>query len=127
MIRRVLRLKDVKKATGLSRSSIYALRKRGLFPPSVKGVVVWRGLTDVSFGTTVRLPRDGTTAPPEADRAVYGSLRRWMEEIAGYDFASDVTVRHAYPASTISYDDAARHIDRLSSSLEKVVSEIRSL
>ena len=36
MIRRVLRLKDVKEATGLSRSSIYALRKRGLFPPSVR-------------------------------------------------------------------------------------------
>ena len=36
MIRRVLRLKGVKEATGLSRSSIYALRKRGLFPPSVK-------------------------------------------------------------------------------------------
>ena len=36
MTRRVLRLKDVKEATGLSRSSIYALRKRGLFPASVR-------------------------------------------------------------------------------------------
>ena len=36
MIRRVLRLKDVKEATGLSRSSIYALRKRGFLPPSVR-------------------------------------------------------------------------------------------
>ena len=36
MPRRALRLKDVKKATRLSRSSIYALRKRGLFPPSVR-------------------------------------------------------------------------------------------
>jgi hypothetical protein len=97
-----------------------------LFPPSVTGVINWRGLTDVSFGTTVRLPPDTAVAPlPEADRAVYASLRRWMEEIAGYDFANDVSVRHAYPARTISYDDAARHIDRLASSLAGVVSEIR--
>ena len=97
-----------------------------LFPPSVQGVVNWRGLTDVSFGTTVHLPHDSAAAPPEADRAVYASLRRWMEEIAGYDFASDVSVRHAYRARTISYDDATRHIDRLSSSLARIVSEIRS-
>ena len=32
MTRRVLRLKDVKEATGLSRSSIYALRKTGTLP-----------------------------------------------------------------------------------------------
>ncbi len=32
-----------------------------------------------------------------------------------------------YHARTISYDDAARYIDRLSGSLAKVVSEIRSL
>ena len=57
---------------------------------------------------------------------MYTSLRRWMEEIAGYDFVSDVYVRYSYPARTISYAAAARHIDRLSSSLEKVVSEIRS-
>ena len=49
-----------------------------------------------------------------------------MDEIDGYDFASDVDVRHAYPAWTISYDDAARHIERLSSSLQKIISEIRS-
>ena len=98
-----------------------------LFPPSVQGVVNWRGLTDVSFGTTVRLPRESAASPPSADRAVYASLRRWMEEIAGYDFASDVSARYAYPARTINYDDAARHIDRLSSSLARVVSEIRSL
>ena len=54
-------------------------------------------------------------------------LRRWMEEIGGYDFANDVTVRHAYPAQTIAYDDAALHIDRLASGLARVVSEIRSL
>ena len=36
MSRRVLRLKDIKEATGLSRSSIYALRKRVLFPASVR-------------------------------------------------------------------------------------------
>ena len=97
-----------------------------LFPPSVKGRVNWRGLTDVSFGRTVSLPRDSAAAAaPEGDRAVYASLRRWMDEIAGYDFASD-SVRSVRPARTISYAAAARHIDRLSSSLEKVVSEIRS-
>ena len=36
MTRRVLRLKAVKEATGLSRSPIYVLRKRGLFPASVR-------------------------------------------------------------------------------------------
>ena len=97
----------------------------------------WRGLTDVSFGNTVHLRREGArlrnrweaaraSPPPEADRSVYASIRRWMDEVAGYDFASDVAVRNAYPAWTISYDDAARHLDRLSSSLAKVVSEIRS-
>ena len=96
-----------------------------LFPPSVQGAVNWRGLTDVSFGTTVRLPRDNAAPPLEAERAVYTSLRRWVEEIAGYDFASDASVRY-YTARTISYSAAARHIDRLSSSLARVVSEIRS-
>ena len=99
-----------------------------LFPSSVWGVVNWRGLTDVSFGNTVHL-RPGAAAdpPPEADRLVYASLGRWMEEVAGYDFANDVTARHAYPARTISYAAAARHIDRLASGLAKVVSEIRAL
>ena len=36
MSRRVLRLKDVKEATGLSRSSIYALQQRGIFPQSIR-------------------------------------------------------------------------------------------
>ena len=47
-----------------------------------------------------------------------------MEEIAGYNFAKDASYYHA---RTISYDDAARHIDRLESDLAKVVSEIRAL
>ena len=36
MSRRVLRLKDVEEATGLSRSSIYALQQRGIFPQSIR-------------------------------------------------------------------------------------------
>ena len=36
MTRRILRLKDVKEATGLSRSSIYALQQRGIFPQSIR-------------------------------------------------------------------------------------------
>ena len=36
MTRRVLRLKDVKEATGLSRSSICALQQRGNFPQSIR-------------------------------------------------------------------------------------------
>ena len=36
MSRRVLRLKDVKKATGLSRSSIHALQQQGIFPQSIR-------------------------------------------------------------------------------------------
>ena len=35
-MRRVLRLKEVKETTGLSRSSIYALQQRGLFPQSIR-------------------------------------------------------------------------------------------
>ena len=99
-----------------------------LFPPSVRGVVNWRGLTDVSFGNTVHLRLEAEADPPaEADRLVYAALRQWMEEIGGYDFANDVTVGHAYPARTIAYDDAALHIDRLATGLAMVVSEIRSL
>ena len=56
---------------------------------------------------------------------VYAALQQWMDEIAGYDFARDASPPY-YQARTISYDDAARHIDRLSSSLARVVSEIRS-
>ncbi len=36
MTKRVLRLEDVKEATGLSRSSTYALRQRAIFPRSIK-------------------------------------------------------------------------------------------
>ena len=99
-----------------------------LFPPSVRGVVNWRGLTDVSFGNTLHLRPEAEAEPPaEADRLVYAALRRWMEEVGRYDFANDVSVRHAYPARTISYAAAALHIDRLASGLARVVSEIRSL
>ena len=99
-----------------------------LFPPSVRGAVNWRGLTDISLGNTAHFrPEAAAIPPPEADRLVYASLRWWMEEIVGYDFANDVFVRYTYPARTISYDNAAHHIDRLSSNLAKVVSEIRSL
>ena len=88
----------------------------------------WRGLTDVSFGNTVHLRLGAEADPPaEADRLVYAALRRWMEEIGGYDFANDVTVRYAYPARTINYAAAALHIDRLATGLARVVSEIRSL
>ena len=36
MARRVIRLKEVLAQTGLSRSTIFALQKRGIFPPSIK-------------------------------------------------------------------------------------------
>ena len=36
MTRRVLRLKQVQAQTGLSRSTIFALQQRGLFPQSIK-------------------------------------------------------------------------------------------
>ena len=49
-----------------------------------------------------------------------------MEEIAGYDFAKDASTPY-YHARTISYDDAARHIDRLARDLARIVSEIRPL
>ena len=88
-----------------------------LFQPGQLGKKVWRRLTDVSFGTPVR--------PPETTAAI-PSLRQWMEEIAGYDFTKEAS-GSVFPAWTISYDDAARHIDQLESGLARVVSEIRSL
>ena len=96
-----------------------------LFPPSERGKVVLRGLTDVSVGTSVDLPAT-VASLPEEERVVYASLRRWAEEIASYDFARDADTPY-YHARTISYDDAALHIDRLASGLARVVSEIRSL
>lgn len=36
MARRVIRLKEVMDQTGLSRSTIFALQKQGIFPPSIK-------------------------------------------------------------------------------------------
>ena len=96
-----------------------------LFPPSQWGKAVLRGLTDVSVGTSVDVPAT-VASLPEEKRLVYVSLRRWTEEIAGYDFAGDADTPY-YHARTISYDDAALHIDRLASGLARVVSEIRSL
>ena len=96
-----------------------------LFPPSEWGKAVLRGLTGVSVGTSVNLPAT-VASLPEEERLVYASLLRWAEEIAGYDFARDADTPY-YHARTISYDDAALHIDRLASGLARVVSEIRSL
>ena len=96
-----------------------------LFPPSEWGHAVLRGLTAVSFGISVDLPATDASLPDD-ERLRYASLRRWMEEIAGYNFAKDASTPY-YHARTISYDDAARHIDRLESDLAKVVSEIRAL
>ena len=83
-----------------------------------------RGLTEVSVGTSVGVPAT-VASLPEEKRLVYASLRRWTEEIAGYDFARDADTPY-YRARTISYDDAAVHIDRLAGALARVVSEIRS-
>ena len=96
-----------------------------LFPPSEWGKVVLRGLTAVSVGISVTLPKDLASLPDE-DRLVYASLQRWMDEIAGYEFAKDASTPY-YHARTIAYDDAVLHIDRLASAVAKVVSEIRSL
>ena len=96
-----------------------------LFPPSEWGKVVLRGLTDVSVGISVNLPATVASLPDE-ERPVYASLQQWMDEIAGYDFAKDADTPY-YHVRTVSYDDAARHIDRLASGLARVVSEIRSL
>ena len=96
-----------------------------LFPPSEWGKAVLRGLTAVSFGISVDLPATMESLPDE-ERLAYTSLRQWMEEIANYDFAKDA-VTPFYRARTISYDDAARHIDRLVSSLAKIISKIQSM
>ena len=62
---------------------------------------------------------------PDDKRLAYAALRQWRDEIAGYDFAKDASAANYY-ARTISYDDASRHIDQLSSSLARVVEKIRS-
>ena len=94
-----------------------------LFLPSEWGHAVLKGLTAVSLGISTRLP--AKDAWPNDKRVVYEALRQWMDEIAGHDFAKDASPPY-YQARTISYDDAARHVDRLSSSLARVVSEVRS-
>ena len=95
-----------------------------LFPPSEWGHAVLRGLTAVSLGISMDLPAEEASLPDDK-RLAYAALRQWMGEIAGYDFAKDASTPY-YHARTISYDDAARHTDRLSSSLAHIVSEIRS-
>ena len=95
-----------------------------LFPPSEWGHAVLRGLTAVSLGISMDLPATEESLPDDK-RLAYAALRQWMQEIASYDFSKDVSTPY-YHARTISYDDAARHIDQLSSSLARVVSEIRS-
>ena len=95
-----------------------------LFSPSEWGHAVLRGLTAVSLGISMDLPAK-EASPPDDKRLAYAALRQWMGEIAGYDFAKDASTPY-YHARTISYDDAAHHIDQLSSSLARVVSEIRS-
>ena len=95
-----------------------------LFPPAERGLAVLKGLTAVSLGRSVSLPAKEASLPDDK-RLANAALRRWMDEIAGYDFAKDASTAN-YRARTISYDDASRHIDQLSSSLARVVSEIRS-
>ena len=95
-----------------------------LFPPSEWGHAVLRGLTAVSLGISMDVP-DEETSLLDDKRLTYVALRQWMAEIAGYDFATDASTPY-YHARTISYEDAARHVDRLSSSLARVVSEVRS-
>ncbi len=95
-----------------------------LFPPSQQGHAVLRGLTAVSLGTSESLPALDAS-PPDDQRSAYAALRKWMDEIAGYDFAKDAPTPY-YQARTINYDDAARHIERLSSSLHRVVRDVRS-
>ena len=95
-----------------------------LFPPSEWGHAVLKGLTAVSLGISMDLPTKEASLPDDK-RLAYAALRQWTDEIAGYDFAKDASTPY-YHARTISYDDAARHIDQLASSLACVVSEIRS-
>ena len=95
-----------------------------LFPPSEWGHAVLRGLTAVSLGISMDLPAKEASLPDDK-RLAYAALREWKGEIDGYDFAKDASTPY-YHARTISYEDAARHIDQLSSSLARVVSEIRS-
>ena len=95
-----------------------------LFPPSERGRAVLRGLTAVSLGISVDLPAKEASLPDDK-RLAYAALRQWVDEIAGCDFAKDASTAN-YHARTISYDDASRHIDQLSSSLARVVSEIIS-
>ena len=95
-----------------------------LFPPSEWGHAVLRGLTAISLGISMDLPATEESLPDDK-RLAYAPLRQWMQEIASYDFSKDVSTPY-YHARTISYAAAARHIDQLSSSLARVVSEIRS-
>ena len=69
-MRRVLRLKEVKEATGLSRSSIYALQQRGIFPQSIRvGPKATGWYEDEVQNYIETRPRTGETGPGrDADR-----------------------------------------------------------
>lgn len=97
-----------------SKAFRYPISVAWLHPPGVTG---WNGLTDISFGTALF----GYDPPPEENLRTF--LEEWVNEFRADDFANPTPI----DAWTISYDDAAKHIDLLTSRLQKVLSDLKEM
>lgn len=92
----------------------YPISVAWLYPPGVTG---WNGLTDISFGTALF----GYDPPPEEDLRTF--LETWVDEFRRHDFANPTAI----DAWTVSYTDAAKHIDLLTKRLQKVLSDLKEM
>lgn len=92
----------------------YPISVAWLYPPGVTG---WNGLTDISFGTALF----GYDPPPEEDLRTF--LEKWVDEFRRHDFANPTAI----DAWTVSYTDAAKHIDLLTKRLQKVLSDLKEM
>lgn len=92
----------------------YPISVAWLYPPGVTG---WNGLTDISFGTALF----GYDPPPEENLRTF--LKAWVDEFRRHDFANPTAI----DAWTISYTDAAKHIDLLTNRLQKVLSDLKEM
>ena len=72
-------------------------------------------------------PRATVASLADEERLVYASLQRWVEEIAGCDFAKYADTPVLPMPGRSATTTPALHIDRLARGLARVVSEIRSL
>lgn len=90
-----------------------------LYSPSMKGGG-WMRTRDFSFGANIL---DHDPAPDDELRAM---LQRWAESFRDDSFTADVSSQGVM-AWSVGYEEAALHIDLLTSRLAVVLSELKSL